>query len=85
MCINSGSSQPKPPRVQKIAAPPPVQPLQIAKPSRVETKQVDPVKKKPVSYGSKSLKDSSNISRRDAASLLVPLNSDSTGTGGVNA
>jgi len=85
MCINSGNNQPEPPRVQRVTAPPQVQPLQIAKTSRVEQKQVAPEKRKPVSYGAKSLKDSGNISRRDAASLLVPLNSDSTGTGGVNA
>ena len=83
MCFNN--NQPKPPKIQKITAPPPVQPLQIAKTSRLEPKQVTSEKRKPVSYGAKSLKDSGTISRRDAASLLVPLNSDSTGTGGVNA
>ena len=82
MCLNNN---PKPPSVQKIAAPPPVQPLQIAKTSRVEPKQVNPEKRKQVSYGAKSLKNSGNIAKRDAASLLVPINSDNTGTNGVNA
>jgi len=78
MCL----PQPKPPKIQKIATPPPVQPLQIAKTSRVEPIQVKKQETKPVVYGSKSTRNPTN-NKTDAASLLVPLNVGSTG-GGIN-
>ncbi len=82
MCLNNNNN-PKPPRVQKITAPPPVQPLQIAKTSRIQPTQVETDKKKPVAYGSKTLRDKNAVPKRDAASLLVPLNVGSS-EGGIN-
>jgi hypothetical protein len=80
MCLNNN---PKPPSIQKTAAPPPVQPLQIAQTSRIQQRQVEPDKKKPVAYGAKTLRDKNTVPKRDAASLLVPLNVGSS-EGGIN-
>tara|TARA_B100000902_G_scaffold75653_1_gene80476 strand:+ start:210 stop:347 length:138 start_codon:yes stop_codon:yes gene_type:complete len=44
---------------------------------------VEPEKKKPVSYGAKSLRDANKLAKRDAASLLIPLNSGDS-KGGLN-
>jgi hypothetical protein len=78
MCLNNN---PKPPSIQKLAAPPPVQPLQIAKTSRIEPVQVKKQETKPVVYGSKSTRNATN-NKTDAASLLVPLNVGTSG--GIN-
>ena len=84
MCFNIGTPAPKPPKPQTIAAPPPVRPLQIAKTSRLDPRPVEPEKKKPVAYGAKSLRASNKLPKRDAASLLIPLNSGDS-KGGLNA
>ena len=81
MCLNN-NNKPKPPSIQKTAAPPPVQPLQIAKTSRLEPVQVKKQETKPVVYGSKSTRTPTK-NKTDAASLLVPLNVGST-DGGIN-
>lgn len=83
MCLNNN---PKPPKVQQIAAPPPVKPLQIAATSKLDARRVEPEKKKPVAYGSKSTRGATKTAKRDAASLLVPLNAGNAGgtTGGIN-
>ena len=83
MCF---AQQPKPPKPQKMTAPPPVKPLQIAATSKLDPRPVEPERKKPVAYGSKSSRDQSQRPRQDAASLLVPLNTPSSGSGGgINA
>ena len=87
MCFNNGNAAPaapKPPRPQQVATPPPVRPLQIAKTSRLDPRPVEPEKKKPVAYGAKSLRASNKLPKRDAASLLIPLNSADS-KGGINA
>ena len=80
MCLNNN---PKPPKVQKITAPPPVQPLQIAKTSRVQPQEVRKEETKPVAYGSKSSRTPTK-NKTDAASLLVPLNDTGNKAGGLN-
>ena len=82
MCF--AQPQPKPPKIQPIAAPPPVKPLQIAATSKLEPRPVEPEKKKPVAYGSKSSRDPNQKPKRDAASLLIPLNAGDS-KGGINA
>jgi hypothetical protein len=81
MCLNN--NKPAKPSVQKITAPPPIQPLQIAQTSRIQQREVEPDKKKPVAYGAKTLRDKNTVPKRDAASLLVPLNIGSS-EGGIN-
>ena len=83
MCFNNN---PKPPKPQQLPTPPTVKPLQIAATSKLDTRKVEPEKKKEVAYGSKSLKNSSKTPKRDAASLLVPINIGNAGgtTGGIN-
>jgi len=84
MCLNNNNNrQPKPPQPQKFPAPPPVKPLQIAATSKLETRKVEPDKKKPVAYGAKTLRDKNAVPKRDAASLLVPLNVGRS-EGGIN-
>ena len=83
MCLNSNKPQPKPPQPQLLPTPPPVKPLQIAATSRLEPRKVEPDKKKPVAYGAKTLRDQNAVPKRDAASLLVPLNAGSS-EGGIN-
>ena len=85
MCLNN-NKQPSPPKIQPIVAPPPVKPLQIAATSKLESRKVEPEKKKPVAYGSKSTRGAAKTVKRDAASLLVPLNAGNAGgtTGGIN-
>jgi len=80
MCFNSS---PTPPRPQQFTPPPPPKPLQIAKTSKLDSRPVEPEKKKPVSYGAKSLRDANKLAKRDAASLLIPLNSGDS-KGGLN-
>ncbi len=80
MCLNNN---PKPPKVQNITAPPPVQPLQIAKTSRVQPTEVRKEETKPVVYGSKSTRTPTK-NKTDAASLLVPLNDTGNKAGGLN-
>lgn len=84
MCFNN--NQPKPPKPQILTAPPPVKPLQIAATSKLEPRSVEPEKKKPVAYGSKTGRSASKAPKRDAASLLVPINTGNAGgtTGGIN-
>ena len=82
MCF--AQPQPKPPKIQQVATPPPVKPLQIAATSRLDPRPVEPEKKKPVAYGAKSLRDASKAPKRDAASLLIPLNTGDS-QGGINA
>ena len=84
MCFNNPA--PKPPKINPIVQPAPVKPLQIAATSKLDPRKVEPEKKKEVSYGSKSLKNSSKTPKRDAASLLVPINTGNAGgtTGGIN-
>jgi len=82
MCF--AQPQPKPPKIQQVAAPPPVKPLQIAATSRLDPRPVQPEKKKPVAYGAKSLRDANKAPKRDATSLLIPLNAGDS-QGGINA
>jgi hypothetical protein len=84
MCFNN--NQPKPPKPQLLPAPPPVKPLKIASTSKLESRVVEPEKKKQIQYGSKSGRDASRAPKRDAASLLVPINTGNAGgtTGGIN-
>lgn len=81
MCINNPS--PKPPKVQNITAPPPVQPLQIAKTSKIQPVEARKEETKPVAYGSKSTRTPTK-NKTDAASLLVALNDTGNKAGGLN-
>lgn len=80
MCLNNN---PKPPSIQKVTAPPPVQPLQIAKTSRLQPAEVSKQETKPIAYGSKSTRTPTK-NKTDAASLLVPLNDTGNKAGGLN-
>ena len=82
MCLNNQS--PRPPEIQRVTPPPPAKQLQIAQTSTLPTKQITKKEKKDVAFGAKSLRSQSKMQKSDAASLLVPLNSGSTGTGGIN-
>jgi|TARA_B100000073_G_scaffold322155_1_gene303262 hypothetical protein len=81
MCFNNNKPTPQ---INKPATPPPQKELQIAKTSKLDPRRVEPEKKKPVSYGAKSLRDTNKVAKRDAASLLIPLNSGDS-KGGINA
>jgi len=81
MCFNNNKPTPQP---NRVAAMPVQTPLAIAKTSKLDPRRVEPEKKKPVSYGAKSLRDTNKIAKRDAASLLIPLNSGDS-KGGINA
>ena len=84
MCFNN--QQPTPPQVAQVTPPPPPKPLQIAQRSTLPARPAAPVEKKPVAFGAKSLRDPNKVQqKRDAASLLVPLNTPSEGSGGINA
>tara|TARA_R100001480_G_scaffold86534_4_gene94181 strand:+ start:1537 stop:1785 length:249 start_codon:yes stop_codon:yes gene_type:complete len=82
MCFNRRT--PPTPKPQPIVAPPPVKPLEIAKTSKLDPRRVELEKKKPVAYGAKSLRDPAKAAKRDASSLLIPLNTGET-KGGINA
>ena len=83
MCFNN-NQQPTPPEIAKVTAPPPPKPLQIAQTSRLPAREVTKTEKKPVSFGAKSLRDRNRTPKRDAASLLIPLNARDS-QGGINA
>jgi hypothetical protein len=83
MCFNN--SNPKAPEVTPVTPPPPTKPLLIAQTSKLQpTRDTKKVEKQQVKYGAKSARDPRNINKRDAASLLVPLNDTGSKPGGIN-
>jgi len=82
MCFNN--QQPRPPQIAQVTPPPPPKPLQIAQTSRLPAREVTKTEKKPVAFGAKSLRDITKVPKRDAASLLIPLNAKDS-QGGINA
>ena len=83
MCFNN--STPKAPEITPVTPPPPVKPLQIAQTSKLQsTRDTKKVEKQQVKYGSKSARDPRNVNKRDAASLLIPLNDTGSKPGGIN-
>ena len=84
MCFNN--TQASTPKIQKFSSPPPVPPLKIAATSKLDPVSFDPKKQeKKVSYGSKSSKNIAKKPKKDAASLLIPLNETGSKPGGINA
>mgnify|MGYP003111237852 CR=1 FL=1 len=81
MCFQQ--KQPKPPEVIAPTPPPPVKAPEIAKTSQLQapssTKKNEKLK---VKYGAK--KESGAPKKRDAASLLVPINAPGNNQGGIN-
>ena len=82
MCFRN--EQPRPPEIARVAPPPPPKPLQIAQTSTAPRREVTKPDKKPVKYGAKSLRGNKKETKRDAASLLIPMNSGDS-KGGINA
>ena len=83
MCFNNTQDTAKP---QKFTAPPPVPPLKIASTSKLDPVSFEPKKQdKKISYGSKSSKNIAKKPKKDAASLLIPLNETGSKPGGINA
>ena len=76
--------QPQPPKVQAIAALPPMKAVQEEQtgkgPARTEIRD----EKKQVAYGAKSLRKLSSRKKTDSASLMVPLNKPTNTSGGIN-
>lgn len=83
MCFNN--NQPRPPEVKPVAPPPPVKPLQIAQTSTLQpVRETKKKERQQVKYGAKSARDPRNVNKRDAASLLIPLNDTGSKPGGIN-
>ena len=83
MCFNN--SNPKAPEVRPVTPPPPTRPLQIAQTSTLQpTRDTKNKEQQQVKYGAKNARDPRNINKRDAASLLVPLNDTGSKPGGIN-
>mgnify|MGYP003139404572 CR=1 FL=1 len=83
MCFNN--QQPRPPEVKPPTPPPPPKPLQIAQTSRLPAREVQQKEKKQVRFGARSMKeDAAKGRKRDAASLLVPMNDTGSKPGGLN-
>jgi len=82
MCFNN--QQPTPPQVRPVAPPPPPKPLQIAQRSTLPAREVRKKENQKVAFGAKSLRDTTKAPKRDAASLLIPLNETGDKPGGLN-
>ena len=82
MCLRN--DQPKPPEIRPVTPPPPVKPLQIAQQSQLSPRQEKQQERKKVKFGARSSRDPRNINKRDASSLIVPLNQPSNNKGGIN-
>ena len=79
MCFNN---QPRAPKVAQLTPPPQIKPLRIAERSTLPTKELkDEKETKPVAFGAKSKRDGKQA-KRNAASLLVPMNIGGSGSGG---
>mgnify|MGYP001345118119 CR=1 FL=1 len=82
MCFNN--QQPTPPQVRPVAPPPPPKPLQIAQRSTLPAREVKKKEKQKVQFGAKSTRDSAKAPKRDASSLLIPMNDTGNKPGGIN-
>ena len=82
MCFNNNT--PKPPEIRPVQPPPPVKPLQIAQQSTLPSREVKKKERKIVKFGSKSGRNANNRTRKDASSLLIPMNTGDSTSGGLN-
>ena len=83
MCL--GNDQPKPPEGIAPTPPPPIKPPVIAKTSQLQSaREIKQNERLKVKYGAKSNRGS-KAKKRDAASLLVPMNAPGNKEGGINA
>ena len=84
MCFNN--TQASTSKLQKFSSAPVVPPLKIASTSKLDPVSFEPKKQdKKISYGSKSSKNIAKKPKKDAASLLIPLNETGSKPGGINA
>ena len=82
MCL--GNNQPKPPEVIAPTPPPPIKPPEIARTSQLQSpRQIKESERLKVKYGAKSNRNST-AKKRDAASLLAPMNAPGNNQGGIN-
>ena len=82
MCLRN--DQPTPPEIRPVTPPPPPKPLQIAQQSQLSPRQEKQQERKKVKFGARSSRDPRNVNKRDASSLIVPLNQPSNNEGGIN-
>lgn len=82
MCF--GNNQPRPPEIRPVTPPPPPKPLQIAQQSQLSPRQEKQQERKKVKFGARSSRDPRNVNKRDASSLIVPLNQPANNQGGIN-
>ena len=82
MCF--GNNQPSPPEIRPVTPPPPPKPLQIAQQPQLSPRQEKQQERKKVKFGARSSRDPRNVNKRDASSLIVPLNQPSNNKGGIN-